>query len=109
MKKLSQEEIDRLIEEERAETTGTMTSLDDYNNRRMTCRFMGHGKVLKVNKYKNAYTAFCSYCATILWYRSLDEFKRPKGKKVFPDSQNVFFEYMMSDEFKDATHPTDKK
>jgi len=105
---LNQKEIDRLIEDEIAETVGCVASIDQYNCRRMTCKFFGHARNLQVGKYKGAFTTFCSYCAEILWYRQLSENGLPKGNKIFPDTPTMFFEYMLTDQFKEATHPEDK-
>ncbi len=96
-------EIDDAIAAEAAETSGVVNSLDALNNRRMTCRFFGHGKLRKLDKYKGMPTWFCTYCAEIIGYGDNEENLAPSTNAVF------FWDWMEDPRFNSIVHPEDKK
>lgn len=93
-------EIDRLIEEERRAILEQDNSLDNHNERRMTCKFFGHGKVVHIEKYRQEKTYFCSYCAEIVAYKRY----RKSRPKLLPCAV-ILFGYMLTDAYKEAIHP----
>ena len=103
MSQLSKTEIDALIAEEVAtESKQTVNSVDALNHRRMTCKFFGHSRLLRLDKYKGCTTYYCEYCAEIIGYGS----RRNMTKSPSP----VFFwNWMLDDGFLLAIHPEDKK
>lgn len=95
---MRKDEIDRLIEEERRTILEQDNSIDNYNERRMTCKFFGHSKIIKVDKWRQEETFFCEYCAEIVGYK-----KYQKNKRM--SCAVILFEYMLTDAYKNACHP----
>jgi len=92
------DEIDRLIEEERRIILEQDNSIDNHNERRMTCKFFGHGKIEHALGYRQEKTFFCGYCAEIVGYN-----KYRKNKRM--SCSVIMFEYMLTNTYKNACHP----
>lgn len=90
-------EIDRLIALEVGEIKQSFSSVDDFNERRMVCKFFGHAGRSAIRKYKGVRTVYCPYCAEILAYGNRAE--------IIPDSASFVFEYMQEESFLHIKHP----
>ena len=96
--RISKNEIDRLIEEERRTILEQDNSIDNHNERRMTCKFFGHGKIERIDKYRQEITFYCSYCAEIVGYK-----KYRRNKRM--SCSVIMFEYMLTSQYKNTHHP----
>ena len=108
----TKEEIDALL----AEETGA-PSIDNYLDRRFTCRFFGHSKLKSLDNYKGGAVKFCLFCGAITHYWSQDRTgpeemraeQRKKKREWKKASGNEFlWEYLLSEEYSCACHPESK-